>query len=337
LPKPTTPGKRSSRPALAQSEELWDAAAAVGAASRPLPLFYCLSQAGQAVCAAWTHGGGWRPRSHGLRHHVSEEGTPLERVFTYAASLTDHDLGIYRMVADATMSPTFDGEASVAELWASLPGLPASSSLLGDRPRTATLQPVRVNDGRPLFARIASPTHGAFRYSRVPLQDFPTVYPTTAGLVQEGARPGLFGGDDPVFKFPREDESLRPLHEVGIRPYYSDDHFGDLVVRAKIGDGDNEPPSEFLTYWALMFCLSELARYYPDTWVAALDPDRSAGAVTLEQCLDIALERAPSLITDGLAGPMPELMRQELRQREIEAAQGTGEEVPEPADAPAAE
>lgn len=42
--------------AVAQSEELWDAAATSGPASRPLPLFYCLSQAGRAVCAAWTLG-----------------------------------------------------------------------------------------------------------------------------------------------------------------------------------------------------------------------------------------------------------------------------------------
>ena len=40
--------------ALTQAEELWEAASAVGAASRPLPLFYCLSQAGRAICAAWT-------------------------------------------------------------------------------------------------------------------------------------------------------------------------------------------------------------------------------------------------------------------------------------------
>jgi hypothetical protein len=109
-----------------------------------------------------------------------------------------------------------------------------------------------------------------------------------------------------------------------------------MAVRPKVGDGNSEPPSEFLTFWALLFCLSELARYYPDTWVGALDPDRSTGAVTLEQCLDIALERAPSLINGALSGPIPELMRQEMRQREIEAAKDTGEEVPEAADEPQA-
>jgi hypothetical protein len=144
---------------------------------------------------------------------VSEAATPIGRVFSYATSVTDHELGIYKMVVEATMSPTFEGRASVADLWASLPELPTSRQLLGDRPRSVILQPVRVDDGRPLFARIASPTHGAFRYSRVPLEDFPTTYPTTAGMVQDGTREGPFGTEDPVFMFPREDESLRPLHE----------------------------------------------------------------------------------------------------------------------------
>lgn len=54
----------------------------------------------------------------------------------------------------------------------------------------------------------------------------------------------------------------------------------------------------------------------------------------MEQCLDVALERAPSLITSALSGPTLELMRQELRQREIKAAESIGEEDPEAAEEP---
>jgi hypothetical protein len=322
--------------ALAQSEELWDAAATSSAASRPLPLFYCLSQASRAVCAAWTLEAEWRPESHGLRRRVSNDPTPLERVFNYATSLSDRPLGNYQMTAEATMSTTFEGEASVAELWASLPGFPTPHGIFGDRERSLVLEPVQVDDGRPLFARIASPTHGAFPYTRAAFDELPALYPTTTGIVQDGTRETVFGGEEPVFKFLREDGSPRPLHEVGVRPYYSDDSFGNLVVRPKVGTDPIGPPSEFLTLWALLFCLSELARYYPDTWVGALDLDRSTGAVTLEHGLDLALERAPALISDALTGPVTELMRQELRRRELEAAEATGEEVPEPADEPEA-
>jgi hypothetical protein len=106
-------------------------------------------------------------------------------------------------------------------------------------------------------------------------------------------------------------------------------------VRPKVGTDLIGPPSEFLTLWTLLFCLSELARYYPDTWVGALDLDRSTGAVTIEHGLDITLERAPTLIREALSGPIPELMRLDLRRREIEAAETTGEDVPEPAEEPA--
>jgi hypothetical protein len=70
--------------------------------------------------------------------------------------------------------------------------------------------------------------------------------------------------------------------------------------------------------WAFLFCLSELARYYPDTWVSALDPDSSVAAVTLEHGLDIALERAPALIAEALRGPMSALIREELRRQRQE-------------------
>ena len=88
--------------------------------------------------------------------------------------------------------------------------------------------------------------------------------------------------------------------------------------------------------WALLFCLSELARYYPDVWVGALDPDRSPAAVTLEHGLELALNRAPDLIRGALDGPIHALMREELRRREAETraaiddAASTEEPIAEP-------
>src|SRR5581483_7898136 len=53
--------------ALGQFDELLDAAAAVGPASRPLPLYYALNQAGRAIAAARQQPHrAWRPRVHGL-------------------------------------------------------------------------------------------------------------------------------------------------------------------------------------------------------------------------------------------------------------------------------
>jgi hypothetical protein len=88
------------------------------------------------------------------------------------------------------------------------------------------------------------------------------------------------------------------------------------------------PPSEFLTLWALLFCLSELARYYPDTWVYALDPDRSPAAVTIEHGLELALERTPALNSQALDGPIAHLIREDLRRQGAQAAALVDEDPP---------
>lgn len=52
--------------ALQQSEELFEASAAAGVASKPVPLFYALSQAGRAIAAAHNPDETWRIFGHGL-------------------------------------------------------------------------------------------------------------------------------------------------------------------------------------------------------------------------------------------------------------------------------
>jgi YaaC-like Protein len=150
--------------ALAQAEELWDAAAVAGPASRPLPLFYCLSQAGRAVCAAWTMTENWRPGAHGLRRHVSEDVDPVARTWDYGTSVTDHELGIYSMVAEATRSSTFTSVASVAQIWSSLPAFPARREL--DHPLCLTLERVDPPGGEVPrdFPWLPALTHGVFHF-----------------------------------------------------------------------------------------------------------------------------------------------------------------------------
>jgi hypothetical protein len=318
--------------ALAQAEELWEAAVTVGPASRPLPLYYSLSQAGRAVCAAWTAGEAWRPEAHGLVRAADDDVVREVGPFGYECRVVTegHRPGAFPMIAEATVSTTFAGNASVADLWASLPGFPTPHEVFGGRPRCLTLSPAqRPEDARPHFVRLAAPTHGMFLLSPpADLDQLPRDYPTTRGIEQDGVRASLFGGDDPLFRFVGEDGAARKLHEVGLVPYWAEGPFGDLLVRPKVGTESIGPPSEFLTMYALLFCLSELARYYPETWVDALDPDRSQAAVTLEHGLEIATDQAPRLINEALSGPIVELFREQLREREAEAAAATGDEVP---------
>jgi hypothetical protein len=145
-------------------------------------------------------------------------------------------------------------------------------------------------------------------------------YPTLRGVVHDGNRRNVFGWDEPLFRIEHEDRTPQQPLEVGPLMPNATSSFGNRVVRPKVGEEAVGPPSEFLTLYTLLFCLSELARYHPDTWVLALDPDESGAAVTLERGLDIALERAPSVINDALQGPVPRLIAAEIRRMNEEAA-----------------
>lgn len=322
--------RRVFQSALAQAEELWDAAAATGPASRPLPLFYCLSQAARAVCAAWTTSEPWRPESHGLRRGLSDDPSPAGRVLNHATEVRSPETGVFSKVARATATDTFTGSASVADLWASLPGFPVPGEHFGDRPRCLFIEPVNLpNDGRSVFERVAAQTHVAFRLSAPPIEELRANYPELRGIVQDGTRPRIFGGNEPLFRFDHDDGTPRPLYEVGSLMPDAPDSFSDRVVRPKVGDAVIGPPSEFLTLYALLFCLSELARYYPDTWVRVLDADESTLAVTLEGGLDAMLERAPGAIRAALLGPLRSFREAALRALREEADAIEGRAAPD--------
>ncbi len=62
------------------------------------------------------------------------------------------------------------------------------------------------------------------------------------------------------------------------------------------------PPSILMTWWALLFALSQLARYEPATWTAAIDPDKSALTVPIEEGLRTAKRSLPRLVYHGITG-----------------------------------
>jgi hypothetical protein len=59
-----------------------------------------------------------------------------------------------------------------------------------------------------------------------------------------------------------------------------------------------------MTWWAVLLGLSSLARYEPARWQKALDIDQSTAAAALEEVLDVAQERVPSLLYEALTEEM---------------------------------
>lgn len=127
--------------ALRQAEELAESSATVSAATRPLPLFYSLSQAGRAIAAVHINGR-WELAGHGLKFHPSAGGSNVEEMLQCAvtppagrparhcpscnsvvAPPTNPTTGAFQRVAEAVGSSPLVGRAKLGELWAANPDL----------------------------------------------------------------------------------------------------------------------------------------------------------------------------------------------------------------------
>jgi YaaC-like Protein len=88
----------------------------------------------------------------------------------------------------------------------------------------------------------------------------------------------------------------RSLEEV------AETYLADSSVYARPAVGGGAPPSILMTWWVVLFALSQLARYEPATWTEVIAPDRSALTVPIEAALRQAERPLPRLILHALTG-----------------------------------
>lgn len=321
--------RRVLQASLSQAEELWEAAATAGARSRALPLFYSISQGSRAVCAAWFEGEQWQPRGHGLSGLDPEDGAEATwPVAEYRVKCQVSARGLFGMAAKATDSRTFTGDATVAQLWTGVPGLPTPTALVGNHPRCleiaiASSAPHFTIGSQGSFEHMVRPTHAVLDVPSekvaATLAPFPSAKEFT--VVSQQIRTSLFGPSavQSIVAFPGTDGSFRSLMDVaegvGKFPYKR------FVLRPGVGECEQPPPSPFMTLWALLFSLSQLTRYHPAQWVGALDDDQSGVAVTLDHGLEVALELVPRLLRGALGSP-PRVLH--ALQAEIESLRKDG-------------
>lgn len=288
--------------ALAQAEELWDAAASVGPRTRPLPLYYALSQAGRAICAAWK-ANEWQPKSHGLNASEPSKAQPLR----FPIAIADDTVGAFRMVAAATDSALFEGQTTIADLWASLPSFPTETAVIGE-----ALQPLRLmpqmtagaSDWMEQMIEATAPKRGRLTSfgPRSPEEEL-VDYPSTQGyVVEERLEYEGIPSVTLVLSFPDSNGKPQPLSGIGDLFNSKGGPSSGFAVRPRIGMGSGPPPSQLLSLWALLYGFSRLARYHPDVWIRLLDPDKSPTAVPLELGLELALTRVPELVGPALSG-----------------------------------
>ena len=305
--------------ALEQGEQLMRAAEVVGPATRPLLLFYALSQAGRAIAAARIEDDNWLLSGHGLKiRSAPGESSVVARVVKpeqpRKKTVGDGRRSSFAGVAEAVGSGALTEDAQLGAVWCAIPDLipPITPQMPELDPKWR--RPLVVFDfywNEPGFAFtggteliVCGLTPGA---SPGQLEEDLSHYPTAAGArirtdphlgavgtastVMMGTTPE--GRDCPRVTWPGRPETHPRLDDVA--PVHRET--GARMMLPSIGDRDLLSP--LMLWWALLLGLSSIARYDPELWVGALDPSKPT-AVPIEITLERALEALPGLILESL-------------------------------------
>jgi hypothetical protein len=290
------------RAALQQFEELMRAAYAAGPAGRPLPLFYALSQAGRAIVATR---GNEQHRGHGLT-----VGEPADDVLQTMIRQVEmgRSPGQFQSVARALGSQMLADPVALGALFASLPETGNEILLAVHWPRPLSVwlatAPVVPNPGwEHILVKFDEDVLTPANVNET-LRHYP---------IAAAGRLALAEGYTRLPTLPREPTpagmAIRMMaqgHIDEVAPQYR--VVGRRWLRPAIV-GNTEPPSPIMTWWALLFALSMLARYHPVAWAQALNVDSSPVAVALERAMRKAIDALPQLVAEAVFGypfPMPE-------------------------------
>lgn len=303
--------------ALEQFDQLMTGARAVGTAARPLPLFYALSQAGRAIAAARADDR-WRLHSHGLSAPVLSGVELLEievRPSPSPSGTKDTDdapIDSFRGVARATGSPVLERPVSMGELWVSLPeihDLPPRMLVPESVPAVPVILLSDYSAPYVMWDRVSVGV--VLPPSPDVLEDQLSRYPGAADLVLDRPQPGLSvitvpttAGDALQCHWPVTERNMaghaRTFAEhTSSSALDADSHW----LRPAVG---GHATSSLVTWWALLFGLSMIARYEPAGWQEALDYDLSPLAAPLDELLNVALDVVPQLVLEALALDEPD-------------------------------
>jgi hypothetical protein len=295
--------RRTFWAALQQFEELLDAAGNVGSASRPLPLFYALSQAGRAITAA--HGSvPWELRGHGLEMPGPTGPTHLlERRIEPRPTGKDS----FHRVAQTIGSDVLTAPVELGAVWASLPyDLPKAWEQRW--PSTLPVESLVPRSSSVLTDEVAANVVGFAELTADAIRQLLEQYPRAQGW-QLPAGSQLIGKHTPygwmamlVWRAngTSTEDRLARLDEVA--PEYR--RRGQRKLRPAVGTASTGKDylKPLTAWWVLLYGLSMVARYEPAEWANVLAVNTSDLAAPLESLLDDAMLEIPQLVLEAIEG-----------------------------------
>ncbi|MEV5881576.1 YaaC family protein [Streptomyces sp. NPDC052020] len=294
---------------LEQAQQFTEAAVGAGAATRPVQIFYALSQFGRAIAASsgLLGKGEWRLTGHGIQTRNIDASQGLARV-----AVTPTAKGSFPGVARALGVQPMEAQRSVSlgELWPLIPEaqkvpLPDSSGL----PALYFSPGGLVYRGEDRWCRLSLspvPQDVKVRSQVDPLSVdvFLSRYPSMSGWSHTPDAPDSIqwrlqdsGANELVVFLPsgldvhaRDADGRREALERAT--FYRGP--SDSYVFPEIGDMGG-PVHPLLAWWAILFGLSILTRYEPESWAGIIDIDDSSAANAVEHLLEEAIVVIPHL------------------------------------------
>jgi hypothetical protein len=284
--------------ALQQFEELLDAAGTVGPASRPLPLFYALSQAGRAITAAHAPAR-WELRGHGLKLSGDSSQNLLERPVRPEPRRAGDDS--FQRVAQTVGSDVLNGPVELGAVWASLP-FDFPEAWAQRWPEALSVESL-VKPSEVATDEVAAQVTGFDRLTEDAIRQRLELYPSAQGWQLPGGDQ-LIGEQTPqgwsawlVWRAngTTTDDRLAKLAQVA--PEYR--RRGQRWLRPAVGT-QRDYLKPLCAWWVLLYALSMAARYEPASWTNALAINSSNLAAPLESLLDDAMLDIPQLVLEAL-------------------------------------
>ncbi|HEY1688793.1 MAG TPA: hypothetical protein VGF95_07990 [Solirubrobacteraceae bacterium] len=283
--------------ALGQWDALLAASASVVPAASPILLFYALSQAGRAVCAAHTSGQPWQSRGHGLS--IGNLGKPLGETLVRPEGGSDSS---FAMFCKALKASPLSESTTLGALWAANMklesveglglGMPGALELSVIAPSYMGGPSLHAQLGGDLAANLPADSAAAAAEVGERLHEYPGA---ATGLVVNTQGTSITPqGTEPRVEISWRDSNGKPVPIDQIAP--DEGNF----LRPQLNQAGDTLPALAL-WWATLLTLSSLARYHPEQWNDALDRDKAVTAVPIEEALNIGREMLPWLLITALS------------------------------------
>jgi hypothetical protein len=290
---------------MAQCEQFIKAASTADYATRPLQLFYAMSQGTRAVVAASPRvGQRWQVQGHGLSTVTNEPTLPEVKVFANGDGL------FQALAAVLDFPPLVEKErVRLADLWPLVP-----ESIEAPLDIDETLSAILLWPGEwPQHNSLYSVELGWIRNAvpRLYGQDMQAVerhfahYPALRGLSWTVAQNlawrdnGYTTGLDVHFEMTNGDRPAVISSGSRLGARYCGQVSAEVVITPSLGTM-NGPLHPILAWWAVLLALSSLARYEPASWAKTIDVNASSHATAVEHLLDEAILRIPRMLLSML-------------------------------------